>query len=349
VLLVLQVRMKKAFFLILLFNIFRVAIIPLFALLPIELEYFQNSHSTFQLQNQLPYLIPWLVSRSITFQINQIVVFRFVHFIITLLTQWSLYLLISKVIRSSKNLTSWLVIASTLSITFISTVTISDTILALAWVLCLLFLYEGIFNNKIWGWILGGIFMGIAILTKLSGIALPVGLFLFLIFSLRYRRLLATYMPYATLVIALLIDIPIFFGVLPAQNIQLPIVQFDIFLTQMGMNTNPFNVFLMCQLTLIFPVLYIGLWWVTFKYFGRFFEKPNQVNPELWFMLSFFLPLFIGFHLIAIFSWVDILGMIPVYISGMIVLLKLIKKRWLYWAIGFSVFAHLALLVYLLY
>ena len=96
---------------------------------------------------------------------------------------------------------------------------------------------------------------------------------------------------------------------------------------------------------LVFPVLYVGLWWVTFKYLGRIFEKPNQVNAEFWFLLSFFLPLFLGFHLIALFDWVDFLGLTPVYLTGLLVFLKLAKKRWFIWNAVFAVLVHAFIIV----
>jgi len=186
--------------------------------------------------------------------------------------------------------------------------------------------------------------MGVALTNKLSGLALPVGMLLFLIFSYRYRKYLRLPYPYVTLAIIAIISLPFINKVIESQDVSMQVYQ-------AGDIVHFFNIaigkdigFIGYQIILIFPVLYIGLWWVTLKYFGRIFKKPNQVNAELWFMFAFFLPLFLGFHMISFFSRVDFLGLIPVYISGFVVLLKLIKKRWYHWSVGFSILGHILLL-----
>lgn len=341
--------MKKAFLVILVFNIFRLLLIPFLDTLPssvLNQDFYSLNNS---LNNSLPLMSAWLIE-IIGYVLGKGAIFvRLVFFIITLFTQWAIYLLIIKIIRPERKYFSFLVICSTFLITIISTSAFSDALLLLFWVLSILTLYNAIFESNTKYWLVSGIFMGLAVLNKLSGIALPVGLFTFLIFSGRYRKILFTLQPYIALTIAGLLSLPVWTGIIEISTIPVQIQQIKIISEFLHINNATHFGFIPFQLILVFPILYIGLWWITLKYFGRIFNKPNQVNPEFWFLLSFFLPAFLGFHLISLFSWVDFLGLIPIYITGMIVLLKLIKKRWMYWSLGFSIIIHLLFFAYLLF
>lgn len=335
--------MKKALYIILGINLLRLILILFIDILPSESVYLFENH--FSSKFIFPPLFIWITDTINIFFKESIIAIRLLNFVLSLLSQWSLYLLISKIVRHNRRYYSWVVISSTLSISYISMVSLSDSLLLLFWTLSILTLYNAIFKADKISWVLSGIFMGLTLLNKLSGLALPVGMFLFLIFSSRYREYLFKFGPYISLAIAAVISIPFLPTVIEIQNISLQLHQAEALSQFFSFEIKQYLGFVGFQLLLIFPVLYIGLWWVTFKYFGRIFKKPNQINSEFWFLLSFFLPLFVGFHLIALFSNVDYLGLIPVYISGMIVLLKLIKRRWILWSFAFSIIIH-AVLIY---
>ena len=330
--------MRKAVYIIILFNAIRLLLVFIVNTLPLESFYIDNQNGTV-----IPFFISLLFDTGIIYA-KSVVALRLFSFFVSLLSQWTIFILLSKVIRFDKRkYLSWLAVSSTLLVTYVSVTALSDSLLLLFWTLSLLTLYNAVFNNDTKSWLLSGLFMGVALLNKLSGLALPVGMLLFLIFSSRYRKYLASPYPYITLAVAAIISLPFIKRVIESQSISMQVYNAGdaiSFLTiPIGENTG----FIGYQIIMIFPILYIGLWWVTFKYFGRIFKKPNQVNAELWFMFAFFLPLFLGFHMISFFSRVDFLGLIPVFVSGFVVLLKLIKKRWYYWSIGFSAAAHILL------
>ncbi|MDA3891915.1 MAG: glycosyltransferase family 39 protein [Salinivirgaceae bacterium] len=334
--------MKKALLIIIALNLLRVILIPFENFIPLETA---EGHFGALAIGQAPTLI-----LSINTIVHHIVgesafAIHFLFFSISLITQWIIYLLIKKVIRQDRKYMAWVVICSTLFFTLFAIAPVSDNLLLLFWSLSVLTLYNAIFENDKKSWLLSGVFIGFATLNKLSGIALPVGLFVFLIFSSRYRYHLFRFGPYLLMFIATLITLPLWTGLLQAESASFAISYAHTFFDILGSKFNSFTSFLGFQFIIIFPVLYIGLWWVTFKYLARIFEKPNQVNPEFWFLLSFFLPLFIGFHLIALFDWVDSFGLIPIYLTGFIVLLKLAKKRWFIWSLAFSFIAHLLLVL----
>jgi len=337
--------MKKAFLIIFLFNVFRLILIPYLNILPNEAFYIGLQGHGLTPEPTTASFIQYLIDLMVMFFGKNILVIRFIFLLLSFLTQWSLFLLIVKIIRPNKKYLAWVTISSTMLVTLLSITSLSDSLLLLFWILSILSLYNAIFDEDRKSWLISSIFMGLAILNKLTGLALPAGLIIFLIFSSRYRKYLFTSAPYISLIVTGFISIPIWMGLLKTQNPAMQIHQIETITEFFQVSANPFTTFIGFQAVLIFPVLYIGLWWVTFKYFGRIFKKPNQINSEFWFLLSFFLPLFLGFHLISFFSWVDFLGLIPVYITGLILLLKLIKTRWIYWSIGFSIALHFLLLM----
>ena len=337
--------MKRAFLIILVFNVFRIILISYIGVLPHETVYLADPNANLFIDSNAPTLVHWITGFIIFLFGHSLFTIRMVFFFLSLFTQWSLYLLVLKIIRPNRKYLSWAIITSTIPFTLISITSLPDSLLTLFWILALLTLYNAIFERHKLSWALSGIFMGLAILNKLSGIALPVGMLLFLIFSLRYRDYLFTAAPYITLFFTGLLSLPLLVGVLSTNNPSMQIALIERIFDFLQISVKDYSSFIGFQLILILPVLYLGLWWVTLKYFGRIFKKPNQVNPEFWFLLSFFLPLFLGFHLISFFSWVDFLGLIPAYFTGMIVLLKLIKTRWMYWSLGLTIAAHLLLIL----
>lgn len=315
--------MKKALLIIGIINLLRLLLIPFINKLPFEwiqnILIFDNESSQL---TAIQYLFASFgISESKT-------TLQLLSFLVSLLIQWSLVVIISKIIRSSRKAFAWIAISSSLLISLFSVLPFADVVIGLFWVLSLLTFYNAIFEYNKKQWVFSGLFMGATCLIKLSGIALPVGLLVFLIFSSRYRNHLYTPGPYLSLLIAAIVSAPVWFGLVKPESATLTIDFANGFLTSFGRSFNSFTSFILFQFLLVFPVLYLGLWWVSFKYLARIFNKPNQVNAEFWFLLSFFLPLFLGFHLIALFDWVDMMGLAPIYLTGLIVFLKLSKNRW---------------------
>lgn len=336
-----QLKMKKAVVIIVAINLLRMLLIPFINKLSADwLPTPVNIIDETQSNSIMQYLVFMLGQNNYSKYLLQALMF-----LISLLTQWSLFIFATKVIRSDRKSDAWIAISSTLAITLISVLPFADGLIALSWTLSLLSFYNAIFNNDKKSWLLSGMFMGFTCLIKLSGIALPIGLLVFLIFSSRFRHFLFKPGPYISISIAALISLPIWTGSLQNESSTLAISFAIGFFNKLGYSFNTFTSFILFQFLLIFPILYAGLWWVAFKYLTRIFNKPNQINPELWFLLSFFLPLFFGFHLIALFDWVDMFGLIPIYLTGLIVFLKLSKPRWFKVSLIISIVFHLFFLI----
>jgi len=112
-----------------------------------------------------------------------------------------------------------------------------------------------------------------------------------------------------------------------------------------GLTIQNFFGLIATQFFLLLPIVYVGLWWIMFRYFGRIFKKPNQINPELWFLFSFFIPMFIGFYMISFFYWIKLNWLMPTYITGIIILGKFIREKWIKWHLLFSALFHVIIII----
>lgn len=338
--------MKKAFVIIGIINLLRLAAIPF-----INALWYNWQPNQVNLQS---IIIPETIMQHLYAGFSFITkgnnnILQLLLFAISILTQWSLLVLINKIIRSNRTAKAWVAVSATLLITIFSIFPLTDGLVSLFWLLTLLAFYNAIFNNDKKYWLISGLFMGFTNLLKLSGVALPIGLLVFLIFSSKYRKHLFKSGPYISIVLAAIISLPVWLGIIKTESAGVAINFANNIFAGFGYSFNSFTTFVLFQFLLIFPVLYAGLWWVTFKYLARIFDKPNQVNAEFWFLLSFFLPLFLGFHLTAMFDWVDMMGLAPIYLTGLIVFLKLSKPRWFVVNTVFAILFHIVFIISLVF
>lgn len=274
---------------------------------------------------------------------------KFTDFVLTAGTQIVFFLLATKILRSSRKYMAWILLSTTLMISSLSLVTTPDVPLMLFWALSVYMLYRSVFEQKNWSWIWAGIFMGLAFNSKYTAIALPAGLFLFLIFSSRYRNYLLKPWPYLSVIIMAIVMLPVIIW-----NINNDFASFAFQSSQRAetiteLTPENFAGLVGTQLFLLLPVVFVGLWWVMFRYFGRIFKKPNQVNPELWFLISFFAPLFLGFYVISFFLWVKLNWLMPAYITGIILLSRFLKLKWIKWHLVFSIVFHALVIIELFF
>jgi len=332
--------MKKAILIIILFNLFRLLVLPFTGMMPQDAYYyFYSEHLSLSYFDHPPMVAYMQYLFSLVFG-KTVFSVKFTDFVLTAGMQVVFFMFVSKIIRSPRKYMVWVLLASTIMVTNLSLVTTPDVPLLLFWTLSLLMLYRAIFDQKKWYWIWAGLIMGLAFDSKYTAVALPAGLFLFLIFSTRYRKYLYTAWPYLSVILMALVSLPVF--IWNSSN------HFASFVFQSSERAEAISGFtpqnlaglIGTQMFLLLPIVFIGLWWVMFKYFGRIFKKPNQINPELWFLLSFFVPLFLGFYTVSCFYWVKLNWLMPTYISGIVIMGKFIKYRWMKWHLAFSILFH---------
>lgn len=337
--------MKKAVIIILVFNVLRLLFVPLMGMMPQDAYYyFYSEHLSLSYFDHPPMVAYMLYIFSLVFGKGVFAV-KFTDFIVTVATQLAFFSLSSKILRAERKYTSWILLASTLMISNLSMVTTPDVPLLLFWTLSINALYLAIFRKLNWYWVWAGLFMGLAFDSKYTALALPAGLFLFLVFSNKYRRYFQTIWPYLAGVLMLIVAIPVIKWNVDNHFASFAFQSSERAETISGITIQNFLGLMGTQLFLLVPIGFVGIWWIISRYFGRIFKKPNQINPELWFLLSFFLPMFLGFYMISFFYWVKLNWLMPAYITGLIFLARFINKKWIKWQIIISLLFHVIVMI----
>ncbi|MCK9205747.1 MAG: glycosyltransferase family 39 protein [Salinivirgaceae bacterium] len=338
-------NLRKALIIIVGINLVRLAFLPFMGMMPQDAYYyFYSEHLSLSYFDHPPMVAYMLYLFSLIFG-KTVFAVKFADFIITLGTQLAFFTLSSKIIRSDRKYITWVLLSSTMLISSLSVVTTPDVPLLFFWTLSLLTLYIAIFEKKRWFWIWAGICMGLAFDSKYTALALPGGLFLFLIFSKRYRYHLATIFPYLAAILMILFTYPVIRWNIDNHFASFAFQSSERAETISGITIENFLGLVGTQFFLLLPIVFIGLWWVMFRYFGRIFKKPNQVNPEIWFLISFFVPMFIGFYMLSFFLWVKLNWLMPTYISGLILFGIFINEKWLKWHYAWSIALHVVMMV----
>ncbi|MCQ2375945.1 MAG: glycosyltransferase family 39 protein [Salinivirgaceae bacterium] len=334
--------MKKALIIVLLFNLLRFAFLPFLGLTPQEAYFTFCSEHPSMSYFDFPPLTSYLVMIFTALMGKNILALKIGAFVVMALAQVAFFIFSSKVLRGRQRYTAWILFSSSLMVATISCVTCPDVLLILFWIVSISALYGAIFEGKKAQWIVAGICLGLAFDSKYPAVMLLVGLVLFLVFSAKYRRHLATPWPYMALMIAVILAEPVLIW-----NIEHDFVSFSLASTE---RAEPFENFVpqniaglgLTQMALLLPLVWIGLWWLVGKYFWRIFTDPNRVNVELWFLFCFFMPMFIGVYLISIVAPVKFNWLMPAYVSGIVLLSRFVDIRFLKWHIALAAVAHIA-------
>ncbi|MBO7496777.1 MAG: glycosyltransferase family 39 protein [Salinivirgaceae bacterium] len=332
--------MKKALIIVIILNILRLAFMPFIGLTPQESYFaYYADHLSLSYYDHPPmvgYTI-WLFMKL--FGHNMFAV-KFASFVITLLAQLAFFALSSRVLRSDRKYLAWVIFCSSMMVTSLSLQNCPDVVLTLFWTLSLWALYRAIFDGENRFWIYAGIFMGLAFDSKYPAIGLPAGLLVFLLFSGRYRHMLTKPWPYLSILIMVALALPVLIW-----NAQNGFVSFRI---NSVLRSGPFDdmtpqnifQFVLSQIIILMPVLFVGLWQLFGKYMWRIVTKPNQTNPEVWFLFCFFMPIFLGVYLVSLFGEVKYNWLIPTYISGIVLMARFMELRWQRWNWYCSIAVH---------
>ncbi|WP_299671056.1 glycosyltransferase family 39 protein [uncultured Polaribacter sp.] len=335
-------KTNKAITWVLGFQIFRLLLLPFMGLMPQDAYYYlygQNlSLSYFDHPGMIGYIL-----RAFTDTFGQTVfVVKFADFTITSLTILSFYKLSCYFLSKNRQHKAFILFASTIFVSILSFNSTPDVPLLLFWTLSLICLYKAIFEEKKWFWILGGIAMGLAFNSKYTAILLQIGLFAFLLFSNKYRKLLFSPWLWVSIIISVAITFPVWYW--NYKN------EFASFVFQSSARTNSISKFEISpknffgaighQLFLLLPILFLVIVTFTFKYIKRAVLKFKLPQSKTLFLLAFFVPTFVGFFLITPIYWVKLNWMMPSYISGIILAGMFISKKLLKIQIIISIVFH---------
>jgi hypothetical protein len=97
------------------------------------------------------------------------------------------------------------------------------------------------------------------------------------------------------------------------------------------------------QSAVLMPILFFSFFYFLYRLIRKYGLKFTRIPDDKLFLLSFFVPLFLGFLFISPFYWIKLNWMMPAYISGIIWICRYWNRRWIRMQIIFSVMLHLAL------
>jgi hypothetical protein len=345
------IKNNKAITWVIGFQLFRLILLPFMGLMPQDAYYYlygQNlSLSYFDHPGMIGYILRFFTDVFGT----SIFVVKFADFFISSLTILSFYKLTSYFLSKEKSQRAFVLLASTIFVSILSFNSTPDVPLLLFWTLSLICLYKAIFEEKKWFFILGGIAMGLAFNSKYTAILLQFGLFAFLIFSHKYRKLLRSPWLWFSIIISAAVTFPVWYW--NYQN------EFASFIFQSSQRTSSISEFKISpknffgaighQMFLLLPVLFVIFITFTYKYAKRALLKFKLPSSKTLFLLAFFIPTFVGFFLLTPIYWVKLNWMMPSYISGIIIAGMFINKKLLKVQLIISIIFHLLASIQILF
>ncbi|QNK63407.1 glycosyltransferase family 39 protein [Pedobacter sp. PAMC26386] len=244
-----------------------------------------------------------------------------------------------------------LLLLSTFMVTILSLVATPDTPLLMYWVLSIYLLYQAIFKHKNSYWIWAGIAMGLAFDSKYTGIFLPAGLILFLLFSNKYRQQLISKWLWLSAALFLVMVLPVFIW-----NLDNNFASFKFQGTsrmnsasEMHLQVKYFLGLLGHQSFIIIPVLLIAIFYFVFRILKKYKFNILQLPPEQLFLLCFFLPIIGSFTFLSFVCWVKLNWLMPGYLTGIILISIYIPQKWVSRQVIFSLSLHILLAVELVF
>jgi 4-amino-4-deoxy-L-arabinose transferase-like glycosyltransferase len=193
--------------------------------------------------------------------------------------------------------------------------------------------------------------MGLTFNSKYTALLLPIGLFSFLLFSNKYRKLFLSPWLWLSILISAAVTFPVWYW--NYQN------EFASFVFQSSERTNSISEFNISpknffgaighQMILLLPVLFLVFITFTFKYCKRALVQFKLPQSKTLFLLAFFIPNFVGFFTIAPIYWVKLNWMMPSYITGVILAGMFISKKLLKTQLVFSIVFHLLVSIQILF
>jgi hypothetical protein len=202
--------------------------------------------------------------------------------------------------------------------TVLSLVTTPDVPLMLAWCVALLGLEAALFRDARTGWLVAGLGMGLAALSKYTAIFLPVGLLLFLLVDSGQRRRLRSPGPWLSLALAAILALPVLLW-----NLRHSGASFGFQLRErtgaLGrLDLDDVLGFLVTQGVSVLPVPLCGL--LLWAGRGLWWPGLRSLDGRQRFLWCFFAPLFLTTLALSPFLWVKLNWPMPAFVTGLLLL-----------------------------
>jgi 4-amino-4-deoxy-L-arabinose transferase-like glycosyltransferase len=341
--------MRTAVILLVVFNLLRLAFAFGFELVPQEAYYFFYSQHLALSYFDHPPMLAWFLRLFTTIFGQSELGIRLTAFTLTAATQVCFLLLANRFLPRARRGRAALLFSSTVLVSIVSLISLPDVPLLLFWALSLLQLHRAIFEGRHAGWLLAGLFMGLAFDAKYTAVFLQFGLALFLVASPIYRRLLRTPWPWLSILVAHLAMLPVY--VWNAQH------GWASFLFQTsgrasgvgGLKPKFFFGLVGTQSALLLPPLLFAMVWIVTRKLPLFLKASRPSRQKPLFLLCFFAPMFFAFTALSLVSLVKPNWLMPTYLTGVLFASMVLSKRLLRWNLGFSAVAHVVVAVELLF
>ncbi len=333
---------------ILLFGI-RFVFIGIMGIMPQDAYYdFYAQHLDLSYYDHPP-LIGYLLRFFTSLFGKKVYVLKVADTLITLLTIIAFYNLAKKFLSENKSLIAIALLLSTLMISILSLVSTPDVPLMLCWTISLNFLYEAIFKRKNIYWIWAGIFTGLSFDSKYTAFFLIIGLIGFLLISKPFRKLIISMWFFLYLICFAITILPVV--------IWNALHEFASFKFQsegraqegLHIDITGFAGVIGHQSAILLPLLFFSLVYFIFRLCKKYGIRFARIPADQLFLLSFFIPLFLGFFFISFFYWVKLNWMMPAYITGIIWVSRYWNKKWVRYQLIFSIVLHLLLAVEIIF
>jgi len=341
--------MRRAALIIVALNVVRLAFGFAFDLAPQEAYYFfYSQHPALSYFDHPPgiAIALWLFTSVLG---KSEIALRLTAFTLSCGTQLAFWALARRVLPRSRRLTAILLLTTTAMFSIVSLISLPDVPLLLFWTRAVLQLYRAVFEKKRWGWLLGGLFMGLAFDSKYTACFLQVGLLVFLLASRPHRRLLRTGWPYLSVLTAHVAMLPVY-----VWNAQHGLASF-LFQTSgrasgaRGLNLRYLAGLFGSQSFMLLPPLLFALVYLAVRYAPLFVRGGRPSKSKSLFLLSFFAPLAGLFTAISLVALVKPNWLIPTYVTGILFVARFVPRWVVRWNLGISAFVHLALAVQLVF
>lgn len=329
----------------------RIVLVFTMGMMPQDAYYYMYSENLALSYFDHPPMIAWLLRIFSGMFGKSVIGVKLTDFILTGCTAYVFYRLARKFFDGFLVERSVYLLLSTMMISILSLVTTPDVPLLLFWALSVLFLYKAVDKNQLKDWLLAGLMMGLAFDSKYTAIMLWVGLAGFLLTYPGKRGLMRSYKPYIALLIFLITISPVIIWNFQHDWISFRFQSSDRFteMDTMGIQIKYFFGNIGTQLFLLLPVLYIFVLLGVFRQLRQYFASRFRPDYNQWFLWWFSAPLILGFTAISMVYWVKLNWMMPAYISGILLAVYLIPRKWVWIQIVLSMIFHLAFLIQVLY
>jgi 4-amino-4-deoxy-L-arabinose transferase-like glycosyltransferase len=265
--------------------------------------------------------------------------------IVTWSTVLAFYHLAKKFLSPHKLWYGILILLSTFMITILSLVSTPDVPLMLCWTISLIFLYKAVFQERKTYWIWSGIMTGLTFDSKYTAVFLLIGITGFLLISKQYRKNLFSRWFLLYLICIGIVILPVVIW-----NINNGFASFK-FQSEARVNSMEGVQFSLPNLggvlghqsAVLMPFLFFSFFYFLYRLIRKYGWKFMRIPDDQLFLLSFFVPLFLGFLFIAPFYWVKLNWMMPAYISGILWICRYWNAKWIRIQVIFSFFLHIVL------